>query len=111
MSLYQDAKLATHTPVYDHAGELLYMADRAKARELIASGRVDVIGSRKRIRALQFLGPDPALMMSGSHHKRPIGLPHQNENYYNVRGCWHIDRIPVAYRPHFVAVLTERLVA
>ena len=55
---------------------------------------VRVIGNRKRIRALHFPGPDAAgLLLSGSHHRRPLGTPHKHENYWNIRGVWHIDRI------------------
>lgn len=67
---------------------------------------IGIIRSKHRIKALQFLGPDPALLSGGSHHKRPAGTPHRNENYFNVRGCWHIDRIPDEWRQLFCVVRT-----
>jgi hypothetical protein len=110
MLIHTERTIARKTPVYDHADKLLYQADRDKARELLARSDVDIIGTNTRIKALRYRGPDPAHKMGGSHHKRGVGVPHRNENYYNVRGCWHLDRIPVAYHPHFIAILTDRLV-
>lgn len=105
-----ERQLSRQTPVYDHADMLLYRADREKARQLLARSDIDVVGTRTRIKAIRFRGPDPAHRMGGSHHKRGIGTPHRNETYFNVKNCWHLDRIPVAYQPHFVAILTDRLV-
>jgi len=105
-----ERQLSRQTPVCDHSGTVLYRADRDKARQLLARSDIDVVGTRTRIKALRFRGPDPAHRMGGSHFKRGIGMPHRNENYWNVRGCWHIDRIPVAYQPHFVAIVTDRLI-
>lgn len=107
MHILTERKLSRQTPVYDHAGHLLYRADRDKARELLARPTVNAIGNTKRIRALQFQGPDPAHLQSGSHHRRPIGSPHRNESYWNVRGVWYLDRIPLSYRIHFQAVLLD----
>lgn len=106
----QEAQLFRQTPVYDHAGELLYRASREKAQELLKQPDIEVRRNKHRIVAFQYRGPDPALMMGGSRHRRPIGTPHRNESYWNVRNCWHLDRIPVAYRPHFVAILTSIVV-
>lgn len=109
MLQHTERQLSRQTPVYDHADILLYRADRDKARQLLARSDIDIIGSHSRIKALRFRGPDPALMMGGSHHRRPIGTPHRNESYWNVKNCWHLDRIPVAYRPHFVAIVLDRI--
>ena len=110
MLQHQEARLFRQTPVYDHAGELLYRATREKAQQLLGQADVHVRRTKHRIVAFQYLGPDPAHRMGGSHHKRGIGTPHRNESYWNVRGCWHIDRIPSTYQPHFVAIVTDRLV-
>ena len=64
-----------------------------------------VIGNRKRITCLRFEGPDPALLSGGSKHKRQMGSPHKHENYWNVAGMWHIDRIPKACSAYYIAVL------
>lgn len=110
MLQHQEAQLFRQTPVYDHAGELLYRANREKAQQLLNQSDVHVRRNKHRIVAFQYRGPDPAHMMGGSHHKRGIGVPHRNENYFNPKNVWHLDRIPVAYRPHFVAIVTDRLV-
>jgi hypothetical protein len=107
MLVHTERQLSRQTPVYDHANTLLFRADRDKARELLRRHDIDVVGTHTRIKAIRFRGPDPAHRMGGSHHKRGVGTPHRNENYWNVRGCWHLDRIPVAYQPHFVAILTS----
>lgn len=110
--LYQARRrLAAKTPIYDHGGGLHGFANPAQAQRLIDSGKVIVGGSHNRVRSLRFKGPDPAnLMMAGSRYRRPVGTPHRNENYYNVRNVWTIDRIPESYRLHFMAVVHGQLV-
>ena len=97
--------LSARTPVCDHADTVLFWADRDKAAQLLADPHIDVIGNRTRIKSLRFRGPDPALLTTGSHHKRPAGTPHRNEYYYNPRGVWHIDRIPDEWRELFAVQL------
>ena len=92
---------AARTPVCDHAMTVLYWADRDKAAQLLRTPGIGIVRSKHRIKALQFLGPDPAGLTSGSHHKRPAGSPHRNERYDNVKGMWHIDRIPDEWRELF----------
>ena len=86
---------------------VLYWADRTRASELLRTPGIGIIRSRHRIKALQYLGPDPAGLSTGSHHKRPAGTPHRNENYYNVKGVWHIDRIPTEWRSLFTRHTTH----
>jgi hypothetical protein len=109
MHIQIERKLARKTPVYDHADGWLYDADRNTARDLMRRRDVDVIGTSTRVKALRFRGPDPALQLSGSRRRRAIAEPHRNENYYNVRGVWHIDRVPEVLQPHFQAVVTDCL--
>lgn len=105
--LHNGRKLADTIPVYDHADSVLFHADRTKAIALMARQDVVIIGTRKRISALRLQGPDPAHLTGGSHHRRPIGSPHRKGNYYNVRGVWHIDRIPDTYEPLFNSLVIE----
>jgi hypothetical protein len=98
---FPECRLAARTPVCDHAGVVLYWADRTRTAELLRDPRVDVLRSRTRIKALQYRGPDPAALTSGSHHRRPAGTPHRNETYYNVKGVWHLDKLPESYREYF----------
>lgn len=98
----ENRRISARTPLYDHAGAVLGHYPRERVLEIMQQPGVLVIGSRKRIFALHFLGPDPALLMlSGSKHRRPAGTPHRNENYYNPPGVWHLDRIPVSWSPLF----------
>jgi hypothetical protein len=101
-----ERKLARSTPVYDHAGELLYSASRERATELMTQSGIDIIGTANRIKALRFRGPDPSGLMTGSHPRRQLAQPHRTESYTNPAGCWTIDRVPDVYRDAFFAVLT-----
>ena len=107
MYILLEQRLAARTPVYDHAGELLLFADRARARGLINRGDIEVIGSRKRIRELRFCGLDPAQAKPAGPRRKPLAEPHTRESYYNIRGVWHIDWIPAALRPAFLGVVRE----
>ena len=100
-------RISRQTPVLDHNGTLLYRAPRERATELLMRKDVDPAVRGDSLKSIRFRGPDPALSLEGSHHKRPIGSPHKNESYFNPRGCWHLDRIPEKYRDYFVQVLTS----
>jgi len=103
-----ERKLSRKTPVFDHADQLLFEADRERATDLMLCDHVDVIGTTTRIKALRFRGPDPAgQLLSGSHPKRQLGQVHKAENYFNPAGVWAFDRIPSIYREAFVGVLTS----
>jgi hypothetical protein len=104
MYILLEQRLAARTPVYDHAGALLFYASRDRARELIGRG-IEVTGSRRRIRSLQLRGPDPAQARPAEPRRKPLAEPHTKETYYNVRGVWHIDWIPAALRPCFQGVV------
>ena len=103
-----ERKLKRSTPVYDHADQLLFSANRERASELLLRNDIDVIGTTTRIRALRFRGPDPAgKLLSGSKPHRQLAQPHKQENYYNVRGCWHIDRVPEVFKDEFTRVVAS----
>jgi hypothetical protein len=104
-----ERKLFRKTPVYDHADQWLYDADRQTARELMKRPDVDVIGTATQIKKLRLRGPDPALQLTGSHPRRQLGQPHQQESYSNVRRVWCIDHVPERYRRHFQAVVLDCL--
>jgi hypothetical protein len=61
----KDRKVSNRTPIYDHAGELLFFASREKAEQLIAQSKVEVLGNRVRIRGLRLYGPDPSALLGG----------------------------------------------
>ncbi len=107
---HRDKRLSARTPVYDHAGEVLEHAHPERAQALMGKADIHVITSKKRILGLRYLGPDPARQAGGCRpngHK--MAAPHKRENYYNIRGMWHIDRVPDVFMPHFVVVLTDCL--
>jgi hypothetical protein len=108
--LLGERKLSKKTPVFDHADQLLYQADQAKAQELLRRQDIDIIGNATRIRAIRFRGPDVSGLRSGSRVRRQLGQPHRSENYWNCKGCWHIDRIPEVYGPLFRGVLLDCVV-
>ena len=102
-------RISRRTALYDHAGEKLGTCNRKRTQELLTRPDVIVIGTRKRITGLRFAGPDPAgLRLAGSHHRRPAGSPHRHENYSNVKGVWHINRIPSSWRKYFFSVVEGR---
>lgn len=105
--LLNGRRLAATIPVYDHASVVLFHADRTRATELMSHPNICIVGTRKRICALRFEGPDPARLTGGSHHRRPVGTPHRHDNYFNVRGVWHLDRIPGTFRQYFMALIPE----
>jgi hypothetical protein len=104
---HRDKRISARTPVYDHAGEILYEARPERTQELMTKRDVDVITSKKRILGLRYRGPDPAHQAGGCRRGgHQMASPHKRENYYNVRGMWHIDRVPEILRDHFIVVLT-----
>lgn len=104
-------RISQRTPLRDHAGVTIGFYPPDKIRALILRTDVIVIGTRKRITAVAFLGPDPAgLLSAGSQRRRPVGSPHTHENYYNVRGSWHIDRIPPTLYRCFRQVVEDCIV-
>jgi hypothetical protein len=109
-TLLEERQLSRRTPVLDHSDCVLFEADRAKAWELMQQDNIDIIGTGTRIKAIRFRGPDASLLRSGSRKRRELGQPHRSENYWNVRGCWHIDRVPDGYADLFRGVLLNCLV-
>jgi hypothetical protein len=101
MHIHDERRLAARTPIYDHAGMELGRYEPARIRELMRRSDIHVSGTKNRIKALHFLGPDPSGLQSGSRHRRPAGTPHKNETYFNPPGVWHLDRIPTGWRMYF----------
>ena len=104
--MFNALTLSRRTPVYDHAGVLLFIATRDRAAQLIAERKVDILGNRFRIRGLRIPGPDPA-GLSGPRiwRRRMLGAPHRHENYWNPEGVWTLDPIPYTLHQDFHAVV------
>lgn len=97
--------ISHRTPVYDHADQLLFLADRARVLELAKKPHTLVIvAGNGRVRAIR-LCPDASRLSSGSHPRRQLAQPHRSENYFNPAGVWTIDRVPSRWRHHYHAVL------
>ena len=105
----QNLALGRSTPVLDHNGVCLYRASRERATALLEAKNADPTIKAGRIKAIRLRGPDPALSLSGSHARRGLGSPHQQESYFNVRGVWHLDRIPDRLVEHFTSVVQDRI--
>ena len=107
MYIALDARLAAKTPVYDHAGVLLFFASKGCVRELLERDDIETIGTRRRIRGVQFVIPDRSV---AGPRRRQVAEPHRSESYTNVRGVWAIDRIPESFHWHFAGVLRSCLI-
>ena len=104
--MFNALTLTRRTPVYDHAGELLFIATRDRAQQLIADRKVEILGNRIRIRGLRIPGPDPAgLRGLRIWRRRQLGAPHRHENYWNPEGVWTLDPIPRTLERDFHAVV------
>ena len=108
LRLPKDRKIRRRTPVYDHAGVLLYEADRAKALELLENPNINVGGTARVINSFRFAGPDPAGIGGKARGSTPIGKAHKNETYFNPAGVFTFDFIPSHLRPEFERVLRDR---
>jgi hypothetical protein len=108
MYILLDWRLASKTPVYDHAGVVLFFASKDRVRELLERSDIETIGNRRRIRGLRFIVADATVARP---RRRQMAEPHQAESYWNVRGVWAIDRIPESLANHFGQVVTSCLTA
>src|SRR4029434_7704182 len=106
MYILLDWRLASKTPVYDHAGVVLFFADKDRVRELLERSDIETIGTRRRIRGLRLVVADDAVARP---RRRQIAESHRAESYTNVRGVWTIDRIPESLANHFGQVVTSCL--
>jgi hypothetical protein len=104
---HQLKRLSRRTPVYDHAGELLFMADPDHACQLMLRRDVGTIESKKRIKGLRFQGPDCSRLLGGKTclHRRRLGEPHRSDNYFNPRGVWSFDGFPSSLQAEFLIVV------
>lgn len=94
--------------IKDHAGETLEWVPIARARALIAAGAVEILGTRRRIRALRFRQAEP--LMEQRHfvvRKAGFGAPHRRETYENPRGCWHLEFLRDHTRELFTQVADD----
>jgi hypothetical protein len=95
-------------PIKDHAGETLEWVPIAKARALIAAGTVEILGTRRKIRALRFRQAEPVMERRFFPvRKAGFGAPHRRETQQNPRGCWHLEYLRDSTRSIFSKVLDD----
>lgn len=103
--------------LYESDDSFLRWVDETEARQLIKAGEVELLRTKRKLRALRYRAgrrivygsrqtSEPSYSASG--RGIPAGTPHRNENYYNVRGVWHFDRIPPSQSMFFRAILCDR---
>lgn len=95
-------------PIKDHAGVVLEWVPIARARALLASGTVEILGTRRRIRALRFRQAEPVMERRFFPvRKAGLGAPHRRETQQNPRGCWHLEFLRQSARSYFTKVLDD----
>jgi len=95
-------------PIKDHAGETLEWVDIGRARELIGAGAVEILGTRRKIRALRFRRTEPAMERRFFPVRRAgFGAPHRRETAQNPRGCWHLEFLRESARSIFTKVVDD----
>lgn len=95
----------------DAAGNLLRWVGAAEAQELMDSGKVEILGTRRKIRALRYPSTLPdANLIQFPLRKPGMGSCHRRETDTNPRGTRTIERIPTSARPIFTTVLDECIV-
>ena len=95
----------------DRAGEFVRWVQPDEAAARLDSGQFVALGTRKRIRAVRWVGPEPEQMERRAYPIRPHGFgdAHKHESYWNPRGVWTLDGIPETAKPIFTRVLDECL--
>ena len=79
-----------------------------RARELIAAGAVEILGTRRRIRALRYRQAEPRMERRYFPvRKAGFGAPHRRETQQNPRGCWHLEFLRDSARGHFMKVVDD----
>jgi hypothetical protein len=76
---------------------------------LIASGMVEILSTKRKIRALRYIHGKQKQTPQQAIRKPGMGSPHRRETYTNPRGVWAIDHIPESSRGCFTRVLDECL--
>jgi hypothetical protein len=92
--------------IVDHAGETLEWVSQEQAQRMIQEGRVEILGTRKKIRAIRPFTPDPDIKLR-KFRKAGFGTAHQLETYDNPKGVWTLDRILPSKRKLFTTVVDE----
>jgi hypothetical protein len=96
----------------DRAGELVRWVTAAEAVEMIDAERVEVLRTRRRIRAIRFRMEEPDMSSKRFEIRREsFGDAHRFETDDNPRGVWTLDRVRPSQRKIFTRVLDDVLKA
>jgi hypothetical protein len=92
--------------IVDHSGTVLDWVSAQEAAELIKSGKVEILGTRRKVRSLRYFCKDPDIKLTA--HRRPgYGEAHARETYSNPKGTWTLERIPERHAHLFQTVIRE----
>ena len=104
-------KIAKKVRLFDRANTQVCLLDREKALELIQRNEVEVLGPRRKVRAVRWISQQAEL--DNGHlvviRKRSLGDPHRRETETNPRGVWTFNRIPRGLRRAFTRVIEDRM--
>lgn len=102
-------KIPDRLRLLDCQGNHVRWIDAFEARALIACGEVNVVGTARKVRAVKWPDREHTSNVVPIRRTR-VGQSHRHETEQNVRGVWHIDRVPAHLRGVFTAVLDDCLV-
>lgn len=95
-------------PLLDLSNEQICWLDEAQAREMIRKQEVELLWSKRRVRALRLraAAPSPAQIrayqqLGGTRYS------HNRETPVNPRNCWTLTPLPSGARRIFRQVLTD----
>jgi len=92
--------------VVDAAGKHLFWVDDEKARQLIKERKVEILRTKRRVRALRAIAP--VLEMRGSAADlRGARYSHDRATEENPHGVWTLVRIPKSTRDIFTSVVDD----
>jgi hypothetical protein len=101
---------AKKVALLDHADELLAYITAAEAGVLAHEKRVDLLGTKNKIRVVRIRRVEPDMSHREFAIRKPgFGSPHRRETSDNVRGVWTLQRMPSSARPIFSQVLDDCL--
>jgi hypothetical protein len=105
--------MPAYVRLLDRADEHVCWLEASEARRLIARGQVEVLRTRRRIRAVRWVAAEAREEPRRLYvlRRRGYGDSHRRETWDNPRGVWTIDRIPRRHRTLFLTTIAERIAA
>jgi hypothetical protein len=92
----------------DRNGELVCWCSAGEAAAMIDAGKVEILRTNRKIRAIRWRRPEPDLSRKLFVIRRPeFGDAHRQETYDNPKGVWALRSIRRSHRKLFTTVLDE----